>query len=116
METASGRDLVQVHVRLLSREAERLVLPRPFGWHVDEASNAHAAREAAVDRRFDETGGEESQRDCHINLPRAAVFPRGDGRRTCCWISDKFIKASDGGEQSMPPISPQVCLVARRDG
>jgi hypothetical protein len=29
---------------------------------------------------------------CHVDLSRAAVFPLGDAVRTCCWISDQFIK------------------------
>ena len=80
------------NVRLARGEPEHLVLPGPFGRQVGEASNAHTMRESALDRRFDEIGCEESQRDCHIDLSRAAVFTRGDGLRTCCWISDELIK------------------------
>ena len=71
-------------------KTKHLVLPRPFRWQVGEASNAHAMRHPAIDGRFDEIGGEESQRDCHVDLSRAAVLPLGDAVRTRCWISDEF--------------------------
>ena len=66
------------------------MLPRPSRWQVGEASNAHAVGEPAIDGRFDEIGGEESQRDCHVDLSRAAVLPLGDAVGICCWISDEF--------------------------
>jgi hypothetical protein len=95
-------------VRLLSRKAEHLVLPRPFGWQVGEASDAHALRKPAVDGGFDQIGRKESQRNCHIDLSHTAVFPRGDDLRTCCWISDEFIKPTtatgDRGYQSRPRL------------
>jgi hypothetical protein len=52
-----------------------LVLPRPFHWQVGEASNAQAVRQPAIDCGLDEIGGEQSQRDCHVDLSRAAVLP-----------------------------------------
>jgi len=43
------------------REAEHLVLPRPFGGRVHEASHSHSARQPAFDRSLDEIGGEECE-------------------------------------------------------
>ena len=85
-----------MYVRSLLRKAEHLVLPQPFRWQVGEASNAHAVREPAVDGRFDEIRCEESQRDCHVDFSRAALFPPGDAVGTCRWISDEFIQPTTG--------------------
>jgi hypothetical protein len=79
-------------VRLLRGKAEHLVLTRPFRWQVDEATNAHAVRQPAIDCSLNEIGGEESQRDCHTDLSRTAVFALCYAVRICCWISDEFIK------------------------
>ena len=78
-------------MRLLPRKAEHLVLLGPFGWQVAEASDAHAVGEPTIDGRFDQIGREESKRDGHVDLSRAAVFSRRDAVRTGCWISDEFI-------------------------
>jgi hypothetical protein len=37
------------NVRLVRGKTEHFVLPRPFGWQVGKASDAHTAREPAVD-------------------------------------------------------------------
>jgi hypothetical protein len=86
-------------VRLLRRKAEYLVLAGPLHRQVGEASNTHAMRQPAIDGGLDEIGGEESQRDCHVDLSRAALFPLGDAVRTRCCVSDEFIKptAAAGG-------------------
>src|SRR5215831_9308095 len=47
-------------------------------------------RQPAIDCGLDEIGGEESQRDCHVDLSRAAVLPLCDAVRICCWITDEF--------------------------
>jgi hypothetical protein len=78
-------------VRLLRRKAEHLVLARPLRWQVAEASNANAMGEPAIDCRFDEIGREESKRNCHVDLSRAASFPLSDAVRARRWISDKFV-------------------------
>src|SRR6516165_12406331 len=96
-------------MRRLSRgKAEHLVLPGPLRWQVAEASNAHAMGKSAFDGRFDKVRREESKRDSHIDVSRAALFPLGDAVRTCCWISDEFIKpaAATGnrGDQSRPRL------------
>jgi hypothetical protein len=46
---------------LVRGKTEHFVLPRPFGWWVGEASDAHAVRESTIDGRFDEIGCEESK-------------------------------------------------------
>ena len=79
-------------MRLLPRKTEHLVLLGPFGWQVGEASNAHAMGKPAIDGRFDQIGGKESQRDCHVDLSHAALFLPGNAVGTCCWISDEFVK------------------------
>ena len=78
-------------MRLLPRKAEHLVLPGPFRRQVAEASDAQAVGEPAIDGRFDQIMCEESQRDGHVDISRAAVFSRRDAVRTGCWISDEFI-------------------------
>ena len=79
-------------MRLLPRKGEHLVRLGPFGRQVAEASNAHAVGEPAIDGRLDEIRREESKRDCHVDLSRAAVFSHRDAVGTRCWISDEFIK------------------------
>jgi hypothetical protein len=71
-------------------KTKHLVLPRPFRWQVGEASYAHAMRKPTIDCGLDGIGGEESQRDCPVDLSRAAVLRLGNAVRTCCWISDEF--------------------------
>src|SRR5262249_41135386 len=92
----------------LRGKAEHLVLPGPLRWQVGEASNAHTTGKPAVDGRFDQIGCEKRKRDGHIDVSRAALFPLGDAVRTCCWISDEFIKpaAATGnrGDQSRPRL------------
>jgi hypothetical protein len=76
--TTTDGDPVQVWVRLLPRKTEHLVLAGPLRWQIGEASNAHAVGKPAVDGSFDQIGREESKRDGHIDLSRAAVFPLSD--------------------------------------
>jgi hypothetical protein len=68
--------------RLARRKTKHLVLPGPLRWQVGEASNPHAVGQPATDGRLDEVGSKESQRDRHVDLSRAAVFPFGDTVRT----------------------------------
>ena len=84
--------LFEPAVRLLRRKAEHVVLSGPLRRQVGEASHPHAMRQPAIDGGLDEIGGKESQRDCHVDLSRAAVFPLRDAIRTCCCVSDEFIK------------------------
>ena len=56
-------------------EAERLKLPTPFSGIV-EPLDADAAGQAAFYGSFDEIGGEEGERDGHIDLPNAAILAR----------------------------------------
>jgi hypothetical protein len=53
-----------------------LVLARPFGGQVGEASDTHTVREPAVDGRVDEIGREERKRDRHVN----SLLDRGYGK------------------------------------
>ena len=105
-ETTAGRDSVRACVRLLRRKVEQLVLAGPLRQQIGEASNAHAMGEPAIDGGFDQIGHEESQRDCHVDLSRAAVFSLGYLVRTRCRISDQFHQANDGHGQALSPISP----------
>jgi len=83
---------IQMCARLLPRKAEHLVLAGPHRRQIGEACDAHAMGEPAIDGCFDKIGCEESERDGHVDLSRAAVFPLGDAVGTCRWISDEFIK------------------------
>ena len=91
-ETAADRGSVRACVRLLRRKAELLVLAGPLRWQVGEASNAHAVGEPAIDGGFEQIRREESKRDCHVDLSRAAVLSLGDAVGTRCWIREEFIK------------------------
>ena len=59
-------------------KTEHLVLAGPLRRQVGEAGNPHTMGKPAVDGGFDEIGGKESQRDGHVDLSCAAVFPLGD--------------------------------------
>jgi len=102
-------------VRLLPRKAEHLVLPGPLRRQVGEASNTHAMRQSAVDGRFDQIGRKESERDYHVDLSRAEVFPLGDAVRTCCRISDKFIRAATAVSDRCNHRRPSVEEKCRTD-
>ena len=57
-------------------ESERLKLPAPFSGRIAEPLNADAAGQAAFYGCFDKIGGEEGERDGHIDLPNAAFLAR----------------------------------------
>jgi len=61
-------------LQLFRIESERLKLPAPFGRLITEPLDAYAAGEATFYRCFDKIGGEESERDGHIDLPNATFF------------------------------------------
>ena len=67
----------------MRRKAEHLVLARPFGGQVGEASNAHAVRESPFDGGLDEIGCEEGERDRHVDLADAAALALGDAFGGC---------------------------------
>jgi hypothetical protein len=97
-------------MRLLPRKAEHLVLLGPFDWQVGEARNPHAVGEPAIDGRFDQIRREESKRDCHVDLSRAAVFSICDAVGTRCWIGDQFIKptAAAGNRRDQSRARPRT--------
>jgi hypothetical protein len=49
-------------------ESKHLVLPRPLGGHVHEASHSRSAWQLAFDRSLDKVGGEECERDLHMTF------------------------------------------------
>jgi hypothetical protein len=61
-------------LQLFRIESERLKLPAPFGRRIAEPLDADAAGEATFYCCFDKIGGEESERDGHIDLPNAALL------------------------------------------
>jgi hypothetical protein len=76
----------------------------PYRRQVSEASNVHAMRQPAIDRRLDETG-EGSQRDCHVDPSRTAVFALGDASALA--VESAMSSLSQRGRgQWMPLISP----------
>jgi hypothetical protein len=70
---------------LLRRKPEHLVLAGPFCRQVGEADNSHATRKASFDRRLDEVGREEGERDRHVDLADAAAVARRDACRISPW-------------------------------
>jgi hypothetical protein len=80
-----------VCVLFLRRQAEHLVLPGLLRRQVGEASNTHTTGKSAVDGGFDQIGRKESERDYHIDLSRAAVFPLGDGDDSSTVPADLFL-------------------------
>ena len=67
-------------LQLFRIESERLKLPAPFGRRIAEPLDADAAGEATFYRCFDKIGGEEGERDGHIDLPNAALL---SGTKLC---------------------------------
>ena len=61
-------------LRLFRIESERLKLPAPFSRRIAEPLDADAAGQAAFHGRFDKIGGQEGERDGHIDLPHAALL------------------------------------------
>jgi hypothetical protein len=65
-------------VTLVCGKAEHLVLSRPFGRRIHETSNSHSAWQSAFESGFDEIGGEECERDRHVDLADAVALALGD--------------------------------------
>jgi hypothetical protein len=59
--------------RLSSNESEHIVLARPLGRHVGKPRYANAAGQPALDRGLDELGGEEGERDRHVDISLVAA-------------------------------------------
>ena len=51
---------------------------RPRHWKVHQALDPKAARQSTVDRRFDEGGGKESERDGSADPTFSFAFARGE--------------------------------------
>jgi hypothetical protein len=52
-------------------------LVRPRQWKVHQALDSKAARQSTVDRRFDESGAKESERDGSADPAFGFAFARG---------------------------------------
>ena len=63
-------------LRLFRIESKRLELSAPFSRQIAEPLDADAAGQAAFYGCFDKIGGEEGERDGHIDLPNAAILAR----------------------------------------
>jgi hypothetical protein len=63
-------------LKLFRIKSERLKLPAPFSRGIAEPLDADAARQATFHRCFDKIGGEESERDRHVDLPNGAFLAR----------------------------------------
>jgi hypothetical protein len=73
---ADSRRVRRRRSRFAETKIEHLMLARPFGGQVGEASDTHTVREPAVDGRVDEIGREERKRDRHVN----SLLDRGYGK------------------------------------
>jgi hypothetical protein len=80
-------------------ETKHLVLLGPCGGQVGEAGNAHATRKSTINRRLDEIGRKEGQRDRHIDLADAAPLAFGNcfgrGRNVSCKFIEPTASASN---------------------
>ena len=54
------------------------MLAGPFHRQVGEARNSHSVRKSTLNGGSNEVRREERQRDCHIDLADAAIFPLCD--------------------------------------
>jgi hypothetical protein len=70
-ESFSPLDLA---LRTFRIESECLELPAPFRRRVAQPLDADAAGQATFHGGFDKIGGEEGERDGHIDQPSAALF------------------------------------------
>jgi hypothetical protein len=61
-------------LQLIRIESERLELPAPFRQRISETLDTDAAGQATFHRCFDKIGGEEGERDGHVDLPNAAFL------------------------------------------
>jgi hypothetical protein len=59
---------------------------------VGEADNAHAMRKSTVNRRYDQIGCEERERDRHIDLADAASLALRNCFGCCYPVSCQFIE------------------------
>ena len=87
------------NLELMGGKAKHLVLLGPCGGQVGEAGNAHAMRKSTVNRRFDEIGREERERDRHIDLADAAPLALrncfGGGYPVSCEFFEPTASASN---------------------
>jgi len=90
-ETDLNGDLVRPRYLLLWK-AKYFVLPGPLRGKVSKSSDSCSVWQSTLDRRLDEIGYKERQRDHHVDFSGAAPFPfcNGLGTRRC--ISDQFIE------------------------
>ena len=59
-------------------QTEHRGLARPLGRSIAQTRDADPARQSPLDGSLHEFGREEGERDCHIDLPKAAFVPRGN--------------------------------------
>ena len=87
-------------------KTEYAVLTRPLRGEFAEARQSHAVRQSTFDRCLDEIGGKEGERDCHVDLARAAARAIGDRLDGCSGILYQFVEPAPttryGGDEKSP--------------
>ena len=84
-------------VGLVSLQPEHLTLARPFGRQVAKSANAQTTGKSSLNSCLDQIWREESERDCHVDLPRGAIL----ALRYCFYV-DRGID-NDFIEPTSPP-------------
>ena len=69
-------------------------------------------RKPSFDRRLDEVGREEGERDRHVDLSNAAALSLRDGFHVCGWVSRKLLEPSASarvnGPRNLPSLGPAI--------
>jgi hypothetical protein len=85
------------------------MLSGPYCRAIEHASNTNSVWKATLDRSLDEARCEESQRNRHVDMPRAAVLPSRDvvdRRRTRLDLGEPEPPARDRGDEFGPRLHP----------
>ena len=95
------------------------MLARPLGWRIAQSGDANTAWQSTCDSGPDQIGGQEGERDGHVDLAYTAPFSLRDAFRICVCASDKFIKpvaaAGNRCNQGRAGLRPYRTNMLRRE-
>src|SRR6266446_468619 len=97
-------------------QTEHRVLARPLGRRIAQTRDADPARQSPLDGSLHEFGREEGERDCHIDLPKAAFVPRGNLLDSGDGAGNDLSKPTSAARDRVlpgPPRSPMRNAVSR---
>ena len=89
-------------------EFERPPLVWPGHRKVDETLETEAARQASFDRRLDDVGGKECERQGHPDRTVGLALSQGERLQGLGWIGQKFVQPAMGVAKGIEEDRPRV--------